>query len=366
MDLKKKKVAIYLSGGGARGGYQVGVLHGLCKMLAEHKIDNPLIIFGSSAGAISGSYLAANSHIPDFHIDRLVDVWENLDANDVYKTHPMSLAWQGLKMFSTISLGKFSKDERVLSLLNHKPLFNLIDKSMNTNHIYRNIDKGHLYGFAINLLNYGNGLNTSYYYSHDEIPEWSRRFERNLNQKITSRHIWASSSIPILFPPVKIGKQYYGDGGFRHHSPLNTVINMGAESIIVIGVKNSEFINEDAQDFPSLAHISGMIMNSMMNDGLEKDIERVMHSNDYVANNNKLRPISIESIHPSKDLEIEVLKHTKHIPKTFHHLLRGLGDDDGAGLLISYLLFHEAWMKEQSELGKADFEKQKDRILKLF
>jgi NTE family protein len=96
--MSAKKIGLVLSGGGARGAYQVGVLHGLCQMIKEHELKNPLIIFGSSAGAISGAHMAANAHKSDFNINRLVQVWANLHSSQVFKTTTSSLLWKGFKI----------------------------------------------------------------------------------------------------------------------------------------------------------------------------------------------------------------------------------------------------------------------------
>lgn len=364
--MNKKKIGLILSGGGARGAYQVGVLHGICKMIEEQNLENPLIVYGSSAGAISGAHIASNSQHKDFNIEKLVKVWANLDSAKVFKSNPTSLLWQGVKFLTSLTAGKLNKREKTLSLLDHSPLFDLIAQNINTDQIYKNIDDGHLHGFGINLLNYSNGINTSYYYTNTDVKDWKRKFEMNIVQKISSKHIWASSSIPVLFPPVKIGNSYFGDGGFRHHSPLNTAIHMGADKLLVVGVKNAEFIDEDDHEFPSLAYIIGLLMNSLLNDSLDKDIERLVRTNEYVSESNKLRELEIKTFFPTQDIQELVIKYADQLPKFLHHLLRGLGQDKEAGMLISYLLFYPTYMQELIELGKKDFELQKEDMLKFF
>jgi NTE family protein len=254
----------------------------------------------------------------------------------------------------------------MLSLLDHSPLLKLIEENINTQRIYNNIDHGFLHGFGLNLLNYSNGLNTSFYYSKDHIGDWKRKFEINYVKKITPKYIWASSSIPIFFSPVKIDDCYYGDGGFRHHSPLNTAIHMGADKLLVIGVKNSDFLSTETHEFPSLAYIIGLLMNGLLNDSLDKDIERLIRTNEYVSENNRLKKLDIQTFFPSEDIQQLVIKYADQIPKFLHHLLRGLGQDKEAAMLISYLLFYPTYMQELIELGKKDFQAKKEDMLKFF
>ncbi|HMR76821.1 MAG TPA: patatin-like phospholipase family protein, partial [Polyangiaceae bacterium] len=80
----RRSLAIILSGGGARGAYEVGVLSYLFDELtrtrgAPPKVD---ILCGTSVGAINSSYLAAHLVDPVLGIRRLVDVWSGMKLDD--------------------------------------------------------------------------------------------------------------------------------------------------------------------------------------------------------------------------------------------------------------------------------------------
>jgi len=53
-------VALVLSGGGARGAYEIGVLSALLPALAEE--EQPNVVFGTSVGALNAAYIAAHAH----------------------------------------------------------------------------------------------------------------------------------------------------------------------------------------------------------------------------------------------------------------------------------------------------------------
>ena len=68
---------LVLSGGGARGAYEAGVLRYLYGGLATRHGMAPRvdIISGTSVGAINGAYLASVMHDPIEGIGRLVALW---------------------------------------------------------------------------------------------------------------------------------------------------------------------------------------------------------------------------------------------------------------------------------------------------
>src|SRR5450432_4734435 len=80
-----RRTAMVLSGGGARGAYEVGVLwyvfDELTRILgAPPKID---ILCGTSVGAINASFLAAHLGDPVLGMRRLVELWSELELTHV-------------------------------------------------------------------------------------------------------------------------------------------------------------------------------------------------------------------------------------------------------------------------------------------
>ena len=85
------KTALVLSGGGARGAYQVGVVSGLVEVLgAGGATASPFGLYvGASVGAINASFLAANAHRHDLNIGRLEAVWAQLKLRRMVSTRPI-------------------------------------------------------------------------------------------------------------------------------------------------------------------------------------------------------------------------------------------------------------------------------------
>ena len=79
------RTALVLSGGGARGAYQVGVLKALAELLPEEKTLPFPILCGSSAGAINAAVLACHASRFKVGVRRLEQVWANFTSGQIYR-----------------------------------------------------------------------------------------------------------------------------------------------------------------------------------------------------------------------------------------------------------------------------------------
>ena len=55
---------------------------------------------------------------------------------------------------------------------------------------------------------------------------------------ITLDQVMASAAIPIFFPPVQVGHSWYGDGGVRLTAPMSPALHLGADRVLVIGIRH--------------------------------------------------------------------------------------------------------------------------------
>ncbi|MGE5046970.1 MAG: patatin-like phospholipase family protein, partial [Deltaproteobacteria bacterium] len=80
-------LALVLSGGGARGAYEVGVLRYVLGKLAPRLGDSarPRIFCGTSVGAINACAAAAHHDVPDFAIARLAETWQQLGLDQIFR-----------------------------------------------------------------------------------------------------------------------------------------------------------------------------------------------------------------------------------------------------------------------------------------
>ncbi|HET6304746.1 MAG TPA: patatin-like phospholipase family protein, partial [Myxococcota bacterium] len=72
--------AIVLSGGGARGAYEAGVLAYLLGEVPKRlgRPVRPDLVLGTSVGAIHACFLAATAHLGPERVKRLRDTWQRM------------------------------------------------------------------------------------------------------------------------------------------------------------------------------------------------------------------------------------------------------------------------------------------------
>src|SRR3954453_15365650 len=100
----KRKTGLVLTGGGPRAAYQVGVLQGISMILREagwQPERNPYdIICGTSAGAINATTLACHADNFQGGLQKVVQRWEKVTAEQVYRTDSLGVMRSGARWLS--------------------------------------------------------------------------------------------------------------------------------------------------------------------------------------------------------------------------------------------------------------------------
>ena len=233
-------LGLVMTGGGARGAYQAGVLKRIGEIKRIQAHGNPFpIIGGSSAGAINGSALAVGSDDFVLATQVLAGLWSNIKPNDIFRCDMLSQARNSFTWIVDLSFGGMLGGGNARSLLDATPLRFFLSKHLHCERIQENIKRGHLYALTISATNYNSGKSYLFIQGMKGHPMWNRSRRVTLATKITVDHICASAAIPLVFQPVKLktarGTAFFGDGCVRLQQPLSPAIRLGARRILQLG-----------------------------------------------------------------------------------------------------------------------------------
>lgn len=367
--------ALVLSGGGARGAYQVGVLKALGEITHELKLKNPFQIFtGVSAGAINASFLAAGADNFYEQTQSLEKLWSELGMDRVFKTDALSLSRIGLKWMSELSIGALTGTTATRALLDTSPLRDLIESTLDPERIQHLLETEELKALALTALDYRTSMAVTFVQGHPLLPNWHRSRRKSFKTQITASHVMASSAIPLLFPPIEVEDSYFGDGCVRNLTPLSPAIHLGANKLFTIGVRRVSYTADDERAMksrgqPSVARVANAILNAVLLDGIETDIERLRRVNDFLKKvpaehlpNMNFSPIDTVWVHPLGDIGALANKMSSRLPRMIRFLLKGLGPLEDASEIISYLLFDSDFCKRLIHMGYEDGLQQTEEI----
>lgn len=376
--MSDKKIGLILSGGGARAAYQVGVLKAINKILPRELANPYHIISGTSAGAINGVGLATyadNYRIGVRHLER---IWGNFEPDHVYRTDFLGVSKSLAKLVRALLIGRAFKND-VVSLLDNTPLNMLLKDVIHFDNIQKNVDNGHLHALAVNCSSIETGESISFFQGHYSINNWDKQRRKGIRSRITLNHLLASSAIPMIFPAIKIHREYYADGAVRQLAPLSPALHLGAEKLLIIGVSGSENKPANTQllaPYPSPARVMGHMLNAAFIDSMEADIDRVTRINrtlskipDRVKKKEEmeLKPIDVLVIKPSLPLDDIAGEHASEMPRAVKMVLGGSGNASKSGSgLLSYLLFSQGYCRALIELGYHDAIGRSQEILEFF
>ena len=374
-------LGLVVTGGGARGAYQAGVLKRIGEIKRVQTHGNPFpIIGGASAGAINSTALAAGSDDFASTTKVVAKLWSRLQPSDVFRCGFLPQTRNSLTWILDLSFGGILGGGNARSLLDASPLRRYLSTHLECDRIQDNIKRGNLYALAISATNYNSGKSYLFIQGMKGHPIWNRTRRVTVATKITVDHVCASAAIPLVFQPVRLktarGAAFFGDGCVRLFQPLSPVIRLGARRVFAIGVRCENLEHQetsaDERD-PSLAQVLGLLLNTMFLDHLATDIEHLERLNELLDNGQidqsgeqeceRMRPLASFLITPSVDLSELAEHHQKDMPYLIQYFVNSLGRDASACAdLMSYLLFASKYTSALIDIGYHDASQRIDEI----
>lgn len=361
---------LILSGGGARAAYQVGVLAAIAELLPAGAPNPFPVIVGTSAGAINAVSLASGAMDFTAAVQRLTAFWQGFRSDLVLRSDWPGVIRQAGRFFvhSLLGLGA----QVPVALLNSSPLRDLLNDKLHLHGIDEAIRKKHLHAVAVTAFGYESGQAVTFYQGGGTIDAWLRHRRIGVPTQLTVEHLLASSAIPLLFAPVKLDHEYFGDGAVRQSAPISPALHLGASRVLVVGVSGNPRGNHEhplqrayTGQEPTLAQIGGHMLNSTFIDSLESDIELLERLNQFSHAAPGVAAVDVLVIAPSQPIDEIAARHRQELPAALRLFLRGPGatKTSGAGVL-SYLLFEAGYCSELIELGRRDALAKRDELSK--
>ena len=389
-----RRTAMILSGGGARGAYEVGVLWYIFDDLSRMRRAPPKldILCGTSVGAINACYLAAHLTDPVLGMRRLVHLWSELQITRVLGF--------GVRQFAGIPRLLMGGGPEGTGLFDVTPMAELVQREISWRALARALRRRQLRALTVSTTEVSNGRTVVFMQTAPDVDIPKTAPPRTLFRAdhIGPQHALASAAIPLLFPPVKIDDELYLDGGLRQNTPIAPALRLGATHVFAIG-SSREFKGvagyEGARELrpPGAAFLLGKVLNAFLLDHVDVDLELLKRMNDMISdgtaqfgpgfvdaisreaekrNMPPYRAVNAFTLRPTEDMGRLASEHVRSgklmgnpffTRRLLNALDMGVGDEAD---LASYLLFDGHFCRQLIEMGRADAHAHRDEILAFF
>jgi NTE family protein len=381
-------VGLVLSGGGARGAYEVGVLCGIAEAVGHS--DHPLfrVVAGTSVGAINGAWLVAHAHQPHHALQELEATWKLLSLEEHLRIDVKNLVgWSNPLRW--LRRARPQARELGRSVLDPSGVEALVHRAIRFDWLHRNVEDGLVRAFVVAALHVGTGVTTLFTELAPDVALAPSRHPRRLSreERITADHV--------------LGSSHFVDGSLRFNTPIAPVIRAGADRLIVISLKHEAGAVPDfaatrgEEQYPDPLFLAGKLLNALMLDAVSYDLQvldglnRVMGVLDEVltpeerkrfdqvlleSRGSTYRRVPTLAFEPSENISLlagqYLATHMKE--RNLGFMLEWLVERAAAKSsswesdLASYLLFDGGWASQLIALGRRDALKRRDEIREFY
>ena len=406
-EVPKKRIAIVLSGGGARGAYEAGVLSYLFERVypqlgPEFEFD---IVSGTSVGAIHAAYVAASAGMPaNERVSRLVETWRQMSLDNVFRLSAGDLIGIPLRALGVLRSVRVAtpgpRRDVIGGIVDVSPLERIVEERIPWDRLRANIDGSRPGVLCVSCTEIRRGLVTVFMDGKlSDTDPWN--YDPNaiaVCGPVTQKHVRASAAIPFLFPAVRVDDRFYVDGGVRMNTPLSPAVRLQASKILVVALKHLPVTrSEDTIDAEAAitqpAFLLGKVLDILMLDHLEYELQRLELINAMIDRGAEIcgpqfreqmnvairaergvgyRKVETTIVRPSEDLgAIAAAKQRDRDAGSMGALASMVtraaarGVPHGEADLLSYLFFDRRFTEPLLELGREDARTQEEEIVRV-
>ena len=238
------KRVLIMSGGGAKGAFQAGVIEQL-----NRKGWEPDAVAGISVGALNAVMVATGQ------ADKLVNIWQGLREEQVLKKRRID------RKAKNYLLHKIGVEKATLGFFDNSPLKKKLRESVG------NKFTKHFYCGTVNI-------ETGAYKEHIARPmmvPW------NYLDAVV-----ASTAIPVVFDPVELDGELHVDGGVRHMTPIGKILqDNNPDEIIFITTRKFDEPNK-RKEIDDVVDVAVQTLNILLEEIFIKDLREFIRINGLV------------------------------------------------------------------------------------
>ena len=312
-------------------------------------------------------------------MEELEGLWSELTIDRVFRTDWGHLGFGVVRWLARLLTGGLLPAPEVRGLVDTAPLRTHLRESMaaiegEITGIDYNLHRGTLKAVAVSTTNYSTGQSVIFVQGRD-IELWERAYRRSVKTRLRVDHVLASSALPGIFPAVRVGQHWYGDGGIRLTAPLSPALHLGAKRILSVSTKfhgsQAEADRPDVVGYPPPAQVLGVLAGAVFLDTLDQDERRLKRMNEVLEalppeHRGRLEPIRLMVMRPSVDLSRMARQYEARLPRGFRFLTRGLGTQKtGSPDVLAMLMFQPDFLRALIDLGDRDTQRRLPELAEL-
>jgi len=410
--------AVVLTGGGAHGAYEAGVLQFLFGEFLNREAGPGFfqMFAGTSAGALNACTMASMAHDPWEGAHKLVDYWRSVSMDRILR-----FGLREMRRLPSVIIGgqmaldflaprprakkpKGAPHPPIAGVFDTSPLFQEMSDLIPWTLLKENLQKGLVRGIALCATEVCTSRSVIFYQlgKGGVYREGSDTSKEERHVQIGVEHAMASASIPFLFPAVQIDGVCYMDGALRQNIPFYPAVRMEAERILVISLSREASVKYRTarkgcrrNPYPGLLFLLGRTVRAVMDGILDEEIQRAGMFNRIIEEgralcgagfitklneisrefrNAEYRPVRTYVIRPSRDLKelaVEAIRESPHemrMPGIPGRIVREVLASSPLveSELASFLMFVPTFTRKLVRLGYEDAASREKELIRFF